>query len=112
MACASSAPVEPLREPRQPLPAAYPRAGKVHDRVLGCNRNRPGRAGLAGRGELRSSPLMAWKSSVLVVANQTADSPELIQTLRERAGEGEAEFTLLLPRLPGRPEEAATRLEG
>lgn len=54
---------------------------------------------------------MAWKSSVLVVANQTADSPELIQTLRERVGEGQAEFTLLLPRLPGRREEAATRLE-
>ena len=54
---------------------------------------------------------MAWKSSVLVVANQTADSPELIQTLRERTGEGDAEFTLLLPRLPGRSEEAAGRLD-
>src|SRR5919197_5786371 len=54
---------------------------------------------------------MAWKSSVLVVANQTADSPELIQALRERAHEGEAEFTLLLPRLPGRREEAAARLD-
>ena len=54
---------------------------------------------------------MAWKSSVLVVANQTADSPELIQALRERAAEGGAEFTLLLPRLPGKREEAAARLE-
>jgi len=54
---------------------------------------------------------MAWKSSVLVVANQTADSPELIQTLRERTGDGDAEFTLLLPRLAGRREEAARRLD-
>ncbi|MEA2396478.1 MAG: hypothetical protein QOK25_34 [Thermoleophilaceae bacterium] len=55
---------------------------------------------------------MAWKSSVLVVANQTADSPELIEALRERAARGDTEFTLLLPRLPGgRSEEAGSRLE-
>jgi hypothetical protein len=54
---------------------------------------------------------MAWKTSVLVVANQTADSPELIQALRERAARGEVEFTLLLPRLPGRLDEEPSRLD-
>jgi hypothetical protein len=54
---------------------------------------------------------MAWKTSVLVVANRTADSPELIEALRERAAHGDAEFTLLLPRSPGRSEEARGRLE-
>ena len=34
---------------------------------------------------------------VLVVANRTADSPELLEALRRRAREGDAEFTLLLP---------------
>lgn len=54
---------------------------------------------------------MAWKTSVLVVANQTADSPELMEALRERAARGDTEFTLLLPQLPGRSEEARSRLE-
>jgi hypothetical protein len=40
---------------------------------------------------------MAWKFSVLVVANVTADSPELIQALKERATRGECTFTLLVP---------------
>lgn len=53
---------------------------------------------------------MAWKSSVLVVANQTADSPELAEALRERAAEGDAEFTLLLPRLAGVDTDARERL--
>ncbi|HEX8074510.1 MAG TPA: hypothetical protein VF545_05965 [Thermoleophilaceae bacterium] len=54
---------------------------------------------------------MAWKSSVLVVANQTADSSELMEALRERAAHGDTEFTLLLPQLPGRLEEARSRLD-
>ena len=54
---------------------------------------------------------MAWKSSVLVVANQTADSPELVQALGERAARGEAEFTLLLPPLPGHRDEARRRVD-
>ena len=54
---------------------------------------------------------MAWKTSVLVVANQTADSPELVEALRERAAQGEAEFTLLLPPLPGRRDEARARVD-
>lgn len=54
---------------------------------------------------------MAWKTSVLVVANQTADSPELIEALQQRAAQGEAEFTLLLPPLPGHRDEARVRVE-
>ena len=53
---------------------------------------------------------MAWKSSVLVVANQTADSPELAEALRERTEQGDAEFTLLLPRLAGVDTDARERL--
>jgi hypothetical protein len=44
---------------------------------------------------------MAWKSSVLVVANQTADSDELVGALTDRAAHGPTEFTLLLPAQPG-----------
>ena len=40
---------------------------------------------------------MAWKFSVLVVANVTADAPELIQALQERAGRDACSFTLLVP---------------
>jgi hypothetical protein len=54
---------------------------------------------------------MAWKTSVLVVANQTADAPELIDALRTRAGQSDAEFTLLLPPLPGTREESRGRLD-
>jgi GABA permease len=52
---------------------------------------------------------MAWKTSVLVVANVTAASDELIAALRERAGEGPAEFMLLLPATGG--DSAAARGE-
>jgi hypothetical protein len=44
---------------------------------------------------------MTWKSSVLVVANQTADSDELVRALSDRAARGPTEFTLLLPAQPG-----------
>jgi hypothetical protein len=40
---------------------------------------------------------MAWKFSVLVVANVTADAPELIQALKERAGRDACSFALLVP---------------
>jgi hypothetical protein len=43
---------------------------------------------------------MADKASVLVVANQTAESPELLSALRARSQEGPAEFTLLVPATP------------
>ena len=40
---------------------------------------------------------MAWKFSVLVVANVTADAPELIRALAQRAGRDSCAFTLLVP---------------
>ncbi len=39
-------------------------------------------------------------ADVLVVANRTAEAPELIDALRERAAQGEAVFTLLVPSTP------------
>ena len=40
---------------------------------------------------------MAWQFSVLVVANVTADSPELLTALKERAAGDICRFTLLVP---------------
>ena len=40
------------------------------------------------------------KASVLVVANRTAESDELLAALRERAAEGPVTFTLLVPATP------------
>jgi hypothetical protein len=40
---------------------------------------------------------MAWTFSVLVVANVTATSEELLETLRERAARNRCRFTLLVP---------------
>lgn len=40
------------------------------------------------------------KTSVLVVANQTAESEELLAALKERADESPVEFTLLVPATP------------
>jgi hypothetical protein len=37
---------------------------------------------------------------ILVVANRTADSPDLISALRGRAAEEQTEFTLLVPAVP------------
>jgi hypothetical protein len=39
-------------------------------------------------------------ASVLVVANRTAESPELLDALRARAVQGPCEFTLLVPSTP------------
>jgi hypothetical protein len=39
-------------------------------------------------------------AKVLVVANQTAESDDLLAALRERAGDGNAEFTVLIPATP------------
>ena len=41
---------------------------------------------------------MAWEFNVLVVANVTATSDELIAALRERSQRGACRFTLLMPR--------------
>ena len=43
---------------------------------------------------------MAEKAKVLVVANRTAESPELLDALRTRATQGPSEFTLLVPATP------------
>jgi hypothetical protein len=40
------------------------------------------------------------KQKILVVANRTADSPDLIEALRKRAAEERAGFTLLVPAVP------------
>ena len=39
-------------------------------------------------------------AQVLVVANQTAESDELLAALKERAEQGDCEFTLLVPATP------------
>lgn len=43
---------------------------------------------------------MAEKAEILVVANRTAGSPELIAALRERADRSPAKFHLLVPATP------------
>jgi hypothetical protein len=43
---------------------------------------------------------MAGKARVLVVANRTAESPELLDALRARTVQGPCEFTLLVPSTP------------
>src|SRR5947209_18292653 len=43
---------------------------------------------------------MAWKRSVLVVANVTASSPELVAELRARAENGPTTFTFVVPSTP------------
>ena len=43
---------------------------------------------------------MAEKAKVLVVANQTAESEELLAALKARADQGSVEFTVLIPATP------------
>ena len=58
-------------------------------------------AGRQGVGTKRGVAL-AVTFSVLVVANRTADSPELLDALRARAERGPVRFTLLAPASTGR----------
>ena len=53
---------------------------------------------------------MAWQRRVLVVANQTAGSDELLSALRTRAEGGPAGFTLLIPCGPAGRRDARQRL--
>ena len=54
---------------------------------------------------------MTWKRSFLVVANVTATSPELIETLRARAEQEPASFTMIIPATPfGGGRKAATSM--
>jgi hypothetical protein len=57
---------------------------------------------------------MPWKYSVLVIANVTAGSDELLDALKRRAEKGSARFTLLVPATGGGRggrEAAEARLE-
>jgi hypothetical protein len=54
---------------------------------------------------------MAWKTSVLVVANVTASSDELLAAMRERAAKAPVEFTLLLPAAGGESSGAKRQME-
>ena len=57
---------------------------------------------------------MAWKTHILVVANVTADSEELLSAMRERSDLGPTSFTLVLPPRRGGDQgrdQAQTRLE-
>ncbi len=56
---------------------------------------------------------MSWKRNVLVVANVTATSDELLRTLSERARERPTSFTLLVPATSfgGGHARAAAQLE-
>jgi hypothetical protein len=53
---------------------------------------------------------MTWKRCVLVVANQTADSEELLQTLLARSERGATEFGP--SGSPGRPSSTSSRRRG
>jgi alkanesulfonate monooxygenase SsuD/methylene tetrahydromethanopterin reductase-like flavin-dependent oxidoreductase (luciferase family) len=55
---------------------------------------------------------MAWKRSILVVANVTATSDELLDALKARAGRQPTRFTLVVPATPfgGGRQAAADKL--
>jgi hypothetical protein len=55
--------------------------------------------------------VMAWKRSFLVVANVTATSDQLIETLKVRAEQEQSSFTLVIPATPfGGGREAAQNM--
>jgi hypothetical protein len=54
---------------------------------------------------------MPFRTHLLVVANQTVDSPDLRRTLEERAGQAPLHVTLLAPVLWSEREEARARMD-
>jgi hypothetical protein len=54
---------------------------------------------------------MAFTTHLLVVANQTVDSPELLAALTQRAQEGPIHVTLLAPTLWSEREQARERVQ-
>ena len=54
---------------------------------------------------------MAWTTRLLVVANQTLDSPELLAYLRGRAAGGPLRVTLVVPARLGEETAAKARLD-
>ena len=48
----------------------------------------------------RFARCMSAEARVLVVANRTAESPELLEALRTRTMQGPCQFTLLVPSTP------------
>jgi hypothetical protein len=54
---------------------------------------------------------MPFRTHLLVVANQTVDSPDLLSALGERAQQGPIHVTLLAPVLWSEREEARARLD-
>jgi hypothetical protein len=54
---------------------------------------------------------MAWEFSVLVVANVTASSDELLVALRERSEQGGCRFTLVMPATSGAEERLEAALD-
>ena len=54
---------------------------------------------------------MVWTTRLLVVANQTLDSPELLGYLRGRAANGPLEVTFVVPARFGEEETARARLD-
>jgi hypothetical protein len=61
--------------------------------------------------QLTKGDPVAWHANVLVVANRTAGSDELIEAMKRRASGGPTAFTLLMPAGPGAHEDARPRLE-
>jgi hypothetical protein len=56
-------------------------------------------------------PAVTWQTKVLVIANQTADSEELLAAMKDRAGGGSIAFTLLVPAGSTARDQAGTRLD-
>jgi hypothetical protein len=54
---------------------------------------------------------VTWQTKVLVIANQTAGSDELLAALKDRAAAGPIAFTLLVPAGPTGRDQAGARLD-